>query len=234
MNEFHAYIPYVNRPDLLKRAIDSVPELWDHLTIVDNSENGLSFDLVEANLTIPTESVTVFTPPVPLTFTQSQNLFFKNAKRKGCRFILWLHNDCLIPAGTVKQLLDRVDSYYSEGRKWGVAFTYYDIFSAVNLEMVEEVGGYDTNIRAYCSDQDYYHRVRRAGWETISTEIEVEAIKNGHLGSQTIRSDERISLINGIVQTADAFYRESKWGGEAGNEQYEYPFNRPDLFPKGK
>lgn len=217
--DYHAYIPYVNRPELLNRAIYSVPELWENLTVLDNSGSGI-------DIGIPG----IFIPPVPLSFSQSQNYFFENAKRRGCKFVLWLHNDCEIPQGAVLQLIERVRSYYEEGRKWGVAFTYYDIFSAVNLDMIEEVGGYDTNIRAYKSDQDFYLRVRLAGWETINTEIEVEAIKAGHIGSQTIQSDEKLSLINSVVQTADAFYYESKWGGEAGKESYQVPFNRNDLF----
>src|ERR1700722_2242506 len=138
MSDYHAYIPYVNRPELLKRAVDSVPELWHDLTIVDNSDYGVDTELPN--------SVDIFTPPVPLSFTQSQNYFFKDAKRRGCNFILWLHNDCELPQGAALQMIERVRSLYTEGRKWGVAFSFYDIFSAVNLEMVDEVGGYDTNI----------------------------------------------------------------------------------------
>lgn len=224
MSDFHVYIPYVNRPDLLKCALDSVRELWGNLTVLDNS--------IDPDFWTEVNCCEVMHPPVPLSFTQSQNWFFKDAKRRGCKFILWLHNDCQLPQGAAQQLIDRVRSYYAEGRKWGVAFTFYDIFSAVNLEMVDEVGGYDTNIFSYVSDQDFYHRVRLAGWETINTEIEVEAIKRGHLGSQTIKSDEKISLINGVTQTMAAYYFNEKWGGDPGHEQYSSPFNRPDLFPK--
>lgn len=224
MSDYHVYIPYVNRPDLLERAVRSVPELWKDLTILDNSEDGSAVDIKQF---YPVE---VFEPPVPLSFTQSQNFFFKYAKRRGCKFVLWLHNDCEIPAGAVQKLIEYVRNLYAEGRRWGVCFTYYDIFSAVNLEMIDEVGGYDTNIRAYKSDQEFYFRVRKAGWELINTEIEVEVIKAGHVGSQTIRSDEKLSLINGVIQTADAFYYEQKWGSDAGNEKYEFPFDRPDIF----
>jgi len=223
MIDYHVYIPVVNRPDLLKRAIESVPELWLDLTVVDNSECGVSTDMAE-----------VFTPPVPLSFSQSQNYFFKDAKRRGCRFILWLHSDCEIPSGAAQQLIEQVRSYYAEGRKWGVAFTYYDIFSAVNLDMIEEVGGYDTNIFSYKSDQDFYRRVQLAGWELVNTEIEVEAIKAGHVGSQTIHSDKKLLLINGVTQTMAAFYYESKWMGDAGHEKTEVPFGRTDLFGKSK
>lgn len=225
MSEYHAYIPYVNRPDLLKRAVESVPELWDNLTILDNSEFGVDTELPD--------KVEIFTPPVPLSFSQSQNAFFKDAKRRGCKFILWLHNDCELPQGAALKLIERVRSYYAEGRKWGVAYTFYDIFSAVNLAMVDEVGGYDTNIFSYKSDQDMYRRVRLAGWETVDTEIEVEAIRASHLGSQTIRSDEKLNLINGVTQSMAAFYYQSKWGGDAGQEKTKFAFGRPDLFGQG-
>jgi len=226
-SDFHAYIPYINRPDLLKRAVDSVPELWHNLTVVDNSDYGVDTELPD--------SVEVFVPPVPLSFSQSQNFFFRDAKwNRNCRFIVWLHNDCEIPQGAAQQLIERVRDYYAEGRKWGVCFTYYDILSAVNLDMIDEVGGYDTNIFSYKSDQDMYRRVQLAGWELVNTEIEVEAIKAGHVGSQTIRSDERLNLINGVTQTMAAFYYESKWLGDAGYEKTDIPFARPDLFGKGK
>jgi len=222
MSDYHVYIPYVNNPQLLTRAIDSVPELWIDTTVVNNSGSKLD------------SFVEVFDPPVPLSFTQSQNWFFKDAKRRGCRFVLWIHNDCELPAGAAHQLIEYVRNLYAEGRHWGVCFTFYDIFSAVNLEMIDEVGGYDANIRAYKSDQDFYRRVKLAGWELINTEIEVGAIRAGHLGSQTIRSDERVSLINGVVEVADAFYYQSKWGGDAGHETTDIPFGREDLFGKGK
>lgn len=222
MNDYHVYIPYVNRPELLKRAVDSIPELWIDMTVLNNSDSDIDI-YVEA-----------YNPPVPLSFSQSQNYFFKDAKRRGCKFVIWLHNDCEIPAGAAQQLIDRVRSYYAEGRHWGVAFTYYDIFSAVNLDMIDDVGGYDTNIFSYKSDQDFYRRVQLGGWELINTEIEVEAIKAGHLGSQTIRSDEKLSLINGVTQTMAAFYYESKWLGDAGYEKTNVAFGREDLFGKGK
>lgn len=222
MIDYHVYIPYVNRPELLKRAVDSVPELWIDMTVLNNSDSGID------------TYVDIYNPPVPLSFSQSQNYFFKDAKRRGCKFILWLHNDCELPAGTAQQLIERVRSYYAEGRRWGVAFTYYDIFSAVNLDMIDEVGGYDTNIFSYKSDQDFYRRVQLGGWELINTEIEVEAIKAGHLGSQTIRSDEKLSLINGVTQTMASFYYESKWLGDVGYEKTNVAFGREDLFGKVK
>lgn len=226
-SDFHAYIPYVNNPELLKRAVDSVPELWSNLTIVDNSGYGVGTDLPD--------SVEIFVPPVPLSFSQSQNYFFRDARwNRRCKFILWLHNDCELPQGAALQMIERVRSYYAEGRKWGVAFSHYDIFSAVNLAMVDEVGGYDTNIFSYKADQDMYRRVQLAGWELVNTEIEVEAIKAGHIGSQTIKSDPKLDFINGITQAMAGFYYESKWMGDAGHEKTNVPFGRPDLFGKGK
>jgi hypothetical protein len=180
------------------------------------------------NLPLP---VDVFTPPVPLSFTQSQNYFFRDARRdKEAKFMMWLHSDCHLPPGAADKMVKRVRELYAEGRKWGVAFSYYDIFSAVNLSMVDEVGGYDTNIFSYVGDKDFYRRVQLAGWELINTEIEVEAIKAGHLGSQTIQSDPKLSFLNGITQTMADYYYQCKWGAEAGSEVFTVPFARPDLF----
>jgi hypothetical protein len=36
------YIPYINRPELLDRAVASIPELWASLVVIDQSLDGLS------------------------------------------------------------------------------------------------------------------------------------------------------------------------------------------------
>lgn len=220
--DFHAYIPVVNRLDLLWEAVDSVPELHAYMTVVDNSP-GSTLTIGEE---LPCE---VYRPPVPLTFTQTQNFFFADANKRGCDFCIWFHSDCTIPEGAIEQLVTRVQELFAAKRKWGVAFCYYDILSAVNLEAVHEIGGYDTNIRAYKSDQDFYHRMRIAGWETVDTGIAVEELKARHVGSQTIGSDRKLKFMNGVIQDLDAAYYRAKWGGEAGHESHAYPFGNREL-----
>lgn len=220
MSDYRAYVPWVNRGDLLRRAVDSVEYLWPMLSIIDNSEVGLSGQW----------PCVVYRPPVPLTFSQSQNAMFADARQYGARFLIWFHADCQVPKGACEKLIDFVRSDLQAGKRVGVWYCYYDVLSAVNLAMVKEVGGYDTNIRAYKGDQDYYRRVRLAGWETVNTEIEVDALRRSHIGSQTIKNDPRLEFTNGIVQYLDSLYYQQKWRGDAGSETCDVPFDRPDLF----
>lgn len=214
MKDFHAYVPWVNRQDLLKRLLWSVPSLWDDLMIVDNSEQEIMCDLPDG--------VEVYRPPVPLSFSQTQNLFFADAKERGCRFAVWMHNDVEVPEGVFPELLEMARK--QEGL-WGVLYTFYDIVSVVNVEAALDIGGYDTNIRAYKSDQDFYHRLRLAGWETRESHLKVEELRAAHLGSQTIKSDPVLAKMNGVVIQVDAEYYRMKWGGEAGREKFLTPFN---------
>lgn len=68
-------IPYVNRPDLLQRAVDSIKPYWPNTVIIDNSEQQ---ELRNHDIS---SKVEVFIPPVPLTFTQSMNFIIKKLKK---------------------------------------------------------------------------------------------------------------------------------------------------------
>lgn len=216
MSDFHVYIPYINRPDLLRRCVDSIPSLHDNLTILDNSSEGLPIEFYCWS----------HQPSVPLSFSQSQNFFLSDALNRGCDFYLWLHVDIKIPEGVFPAFLDKARSL--KGTRWGALYTYYDTCCAMNTLAVKDVGGYDPAIRAYKSDQDFYHRMRLKGWETLESNLMVKELEANHLGSQSIRSDPRLAHLNGIIQQLDALYYRAKWGGDAGQEVYSTPFNLPE------
>ena len=218
-SDFRVYMRVQNRLDLLERAVDSIPEFWPLLTIMDNSVNGLGAALPCA----------FYQPPVPLTFTQSHNFFFKNARERGARFIIWMHSDAEAVNNGHLRLLDFVRTQCIGKRKWGVVWTFYDSIAAVNLDMIDDVGGYDTVFPKYLCDNDHTYRMRLAGWETIDTGIYTD-----HLGSQTIKSDPQLAFTNSLVHQLDAAYYRTKWGGDPDHERFTFPFNRPDLFPNLK
>ena len=165
MTEFAAYVFYVNRPDLMNRALKSFPELWDNLTIVDNSVNG-----VPEEVSLPGK---VFRPPVPLTYTQSMNWMLKDATEKGVDFIFHFHSDATSsnPAA-VSHLLDYARKVKEDGRKWACLWTLYDVLWCINPVAAREVGGWDTVFSAYFTDNDMRRRWELEGWETINTHIE--------------------------------------------------------------
>lgn len=211
-SDFYVYMRVENRFDLLRNAVNSIPEFWPLLTVVDNSPKGIDIEL----------PCTIFRPPVPLTFTQSHNWFFKNAKEKGAKFILWMHMDAEAVDNGHLRLLEFTRKIVAEGRKWGLVWTNYDSLAAVNLDMIADVGGYDTIFPKYFCDNDHTRRMRLAGWETINSGIYTK-----HIGSQTILSDPTLKFLNEVTFPLYQKYYEIKWGGSPEKETYLTPFNRP-------
>lgn len=171
-------IPYVNRYDLLRAAIDSVPCFHDRLILIDNS---ITTDLKDSELSRVFE---VVLPPVSLTFTQTQNLIQSLARQRECDVYFWMHSDGEAPPGTAEKFLRAVQRLYRENPQFGVAFTTYDVLCACNMEAVNAAGAWDTTFTQYCADVDYYRRVEEAGFEKINTGIKVH-----HRPSSTIRCD---------------------------------------------
>ena len=212
-SDYRVYLRTENRPDLLRKAVDSIKEFWPVLTIVDNSPE--SFVKAEEFT-----GATVFSPIIPLTFTQSHNFFFKDAKERGAKFIIWMHNDAEAVDGGHLKLLELARRYTAEGRKWGLIWTNYDSIAAVNLAMIDDVGGYDTVFPKYFCDNDHTRRMQLTGWETISS-----GIHSNHLGSQTIKSDPDLTFMNTATFDLYKDYYVKKWGGEPEHETYPIPFN---------
>jgi len=203
--DFSAFIPFVNRPDLVARVQKAFLKAGIMPSLIDNSG------------------------PLPLTFSQSMNYEFETALQKNRKFILHAHSDADIPDGSITALIDFARAQYDNDVRWSVIYTHYDVLCAYNIACYQSIGGYDTNIRAYKSDQDWYHRCDLSNWKRINTDIPCNHGVEGE-GSQTINSDPRLKYLNGYIQQLDSLYYASKWGGDAGQEIYSVPFNRPDLF----
>jgi hypothetical protein len=218
--DFAAYVFYVNRPDLLKRAVASFPDLHPELSVVDNSGDGV--ELGEREL-----GAFVYEPDVPLSYTQSMNCILKDAIRRGKDFIIHFHSDatCTNPEA-VSQLLEYCRRMKAENRRWGCLYTFYDILWAINPVAMQDIGGWDTNFSAYFSDNDIKRRLNLVGWETIDTGIQ----GIDHEGSATIRSDPKLEFLNSQTFPLHRQYYVWRWGGQPGEEKFTVPFNRPDLF----
>lgn len=229
MNDYAAFIPVVNRFDLLCDTVNSASEVRDELTIIDNSENGLVEDPTFRLSVRPELPLKILRALVPLSFTQSMNLEFNETIKRGKKFCVHMHSDSVIPEGAIASLLEYARKIELEGRKWSVIYTHYDVLCIYNPECYKTIGGFDTNFSAYFSDNDWYRRCDIAGWERINTGIEV-----GHVGSQTINSDEKLKFLNGITFPLYSYYYQQCWGGEPGHEKFNTKFNRPDLFGKGE
>lgn len=201
-------IPYVNRSDLLDRALSSIPaNIWDNgkILVLDNSAT-------------PKRTPIRHIPTVPLTFSQSMNFFRRIAIEQSVNPLLFMHNDAVAGRHTFEKLISMADT--SDG-KWGVIFTNYDALAAFNVDAMREIGEWDTNLPQYFADNDYYRRLRLAGWESRDSGLPVE-----HLASQTINSDPERAFLNSVTFPMYQHYYVKKWGGGPGQETFEKPFNR--------
>lgn len=224
MSDFAAYVFYVNRPDLLDRALLSFPQLCEELTIVDNSGyDGPAYE--QGGI------VRYYQPPVPFTYSQSINWMLKDALEREVDFILHFHSDAYSTnPNAVEELLEKVREYKAAGRQWACAWTHYDILWAINPVALKYIGGWDTVLPTYFGDNMARRKWELAGWECINTDIQGV----NHEGSATINSDPMLQFMNSITFPLYSYYYQECWGGEPGHEKYDIPFNRPDLFSKGQ
>jgi hypothetical protein len=210
--DYAAFIPVVNRPDLLLNTIDAVRPLWDELTVIDNSPERRIGKAVW-------QPVSVYTPPVPFLFTQTMNWELEETLRRGRPFCVHMHNDAIIPEGACEKLLDCARQISQEHERWGVIYTLHDILCVYNPRVFADIGGYDTNFAAYFSDNDYFRRMELGGWKRF-----ISGIKVGHVGSQTINSDPMLRHINNVTFPLYREYYRAKWGGVPDYEQFTHPF----------
>jgi hypothetical protein len=215
---------YVNRPDLLYRAVYSAKTCWKHMVIIDNSES----DLFQRERFF-SDHLTVYQAPVPLRYPQMMNLMQKWGLQKGCDVIMFVHSDAEVHPGTVEQFVAKLDALRHEGRRWGVAFTNFDTLVAYNMDAVKDVGPWDTVFLDYHSDMDYYRRLYLADYEIMYTNLGVTH-HNG--GSNTAKSDPYLKyLFDNVTFNFFHEYYKIKWGGPIGGETYTLPFNRFPLNP---
>ncbi len=209
-SDYRLYIPFVNRPDQMMRALNSVKSLLPNITMIDNSPN--SDGIVSADF-----GLEIVHPTVPLLFFQSMNFMLQDAKRRGCKFYFFLHNDGEVHPGFAIKMLELARA---QKGKWGVIFSLYDVFACFNVDLLDGVGLWDRNLPWYFADNDYYRRLKLAGYEVI------EAGQGAtHEASSTINSDPQRKFENSITFPLWEQYYIRKWGGAPDHETFDVPFN---------
>jgi len=212
-------ISYVNRKDLLYKAVASVKEMWPHTIVIDNSDGrDLRGDAFLAG------KVHVFEPPVPLTVPQKFNYLQELAEERKCDVYLHMHDDAEAEKGSAAAFLEAVRALRKSGRRWGIAFTNYDVLSAFNMEAVRKTGEWDGTFLQYCSDNDYYWRLHLAGYEFVWTGVPVK-----HYGSSSTWSDMYRAAVFKVVLPLHGRYYKKKWGGDWYKEKYSKPFTPQPL-----
>lgn len=211
MNPIPIFIPVVNRLDLLKKAIASIPldDRWQ-VEVINNTGACLPDDIYSGDCN----------PDSPLTATQSLNWMQSLAKTAwNAPFYFFMHNDAEAGEGTMEKLFQATVELHAR-EKWGAIFTNYDALAAFNVEAFDAVDGWDENFNNYVTDNDMYRRLRLAGYPTFESGFAVS-----HVGSQTIHSDPERMRMNSILFPQDLAYYSRKWGGTPGEEKFDTPFN---------
>jgi hypothetical protein len=221
-DDFMVFTMAVNRFDLLDVAVESAAPY--NLVILDNSDGKLRDRYKN------TPHVSLFTPPVPLSFTQSSNVEYRMAAAFGKKYYVHMHSDAQFPSSKIDELLDTARKADADGRKWLVAFSLYDIVCVYSVAAMVDIGGYDSHLfHFYYSDQDAWRRASLAGYERI--EAGGDGVVHNGGGSATLHSDIAWQVCNDYTFPLTKSLYISKWGGDVGSEVYQAPFNRSDAFP---
>ena len=175
-------IPYFNRYDLLRKALNSIQLFLKNTLVIDNS-----YTKELSNIPYIYNMVKIYTPNKSLSFAKAMNIFQKIGIAKNCDVVMYMHTDAEALPGTPEKLLELIAELKNNNRKWGVVFTNYDTLAAYNIEAIKEVGHYDINLPFYYTDCDWYLRIRQAGYEMINSNLPVK-----HLVSSSIKSDRKI------------------------------------------
>ncbi|MCI3926315.1 glycosyltransferase family 2 protein [Paenibacillus sp. TRM 82003] len=220
-------ISYVNRPDLLEEAVNSIPAYWNNTIVIDNSD-----DRSLRGATWLQGKAAVYEPPVPMTFPQRMNWVNAQAEKLGCDVVMFMHDDTVAHPGTPERFLETLERLTQENPRWGVAFTRaegmqtdYDYFCAFRMDAVKAVGAWDERFMQYFSDTDFYWRLLAAGYEHVYTGLPVKH----YGGSSTFADPYRKAVFNASFPMYDQYYRE-KWGGTWFDERYAKPF-QPESAP---
>jgi hypothetical protein len=136
---------------------------------------------------------------------------------------MFMHTDAEAHPGTPEKLVKAIETALSANRHWGAFFTHYDTLAAFSMEAVNAVGPWDITLPQYFADNDYYRRLRLAGYEIIDTGLGV----THHCGaSATIKSDRRRAVMNSATFNLYGEYYRRKWGGTPDKETFTKPFNQ--------
>jgi len=176
------FIPYVNSPDLLQKAVKSL-HFGHHEKYIIFNQSGIEIP----SYIIADTPFEIFNQETRISFVAVNNFFRTFAIENGYQFYCYMHADAEILDDSDIRLVAAAKSLND---KWGVILTRYDTLAAFNTLAFMEVGIWGDHLwpkehmSGYHSDADYYTRVRIAGfniYQLLNTKI-------NHFGSATIKN----------------------------------------------
>jgi hypothetical protein len=215
---FQIYTMFVNREEVLRRAIRSLGRYEAQLVVLDNSP--------DQTLLLKDFSGEIFKPHVPLYCNQSYNLILSTAEQRDQEVFFIMHSDAEASESVVEALLARAEELNQEQRNWGVLFTNYDVLCLMNTRLLQRYR-WDPHLPLYYTDVDFYYRLGLAGIEVIETYLPVVHQEGG----STTHSDPDLKAFIESNYPAWRHYYMLKWGGDRGQERFTQPFNRSEAEP---
>ena len=167
------------------------------------------------------EGVSVLVPTVPLSFSQTQNWIQELTMCSDEKCALFAHYDASISAEAFVRMMEAVKE-----PGWGVIFTHYDVFCAFHVRVMKMVGPWDAHIPWYRSDNDWYRRVRNAGFTMV--ELGGDGVEHKNDASNTIKADWRARAEVDSLHVSNLAYYANKWGFK---DDFEVPWNGKYLIP---
>lgn len=222
-------IPHMNRPDLLRRCIQSIDYPVGDLVLIQNGrDQDTEIEFVLRLLQeVPVNRFTHIRGP-NLGCSASWN--FAMIAFPAAPFWMFAGNDVEFHPGTLFKM-------YSAARDHGdeYAIMFGNLGHSMFIQTrrgTRRVGLYDWNIfPAYCEDCDFMWRVRCAGEKHLDVEGATATHGTPDMpGSCTIHSNQRMRDENHRTHGNNFDYYRRKWGGMPGEEQFETAFN--DHFPE--
>lgn len=215
MDNFFIGLPHVTRMDLTEKAFNSIKDF--PVFCVDNSETGEFYN----------RKLHTILPATPLTFTQTQNVFIREAIKRDCDWYGFIHNDA--ETNKTKEFVEIVKEVFTSQPNVGIIFTQYDTLCAFRTEAVIDTGWWDVAFTQYFADNDYYRRLKLAKWKVYESNIPVT-----HHASITIKTNIMYGTRNRYLFPMFEEYYIKKWGGKPHNERYYIPFNDTKYFEEEK
>lgn len=223
-------IPHLNRPDILRRCLDSIDYPVSRVVIVQNGkdEDMPSLD----NLPHWIQNFTVIKHPnagVAGSWNEIIKLF-------PAPYWMISNNDILFTPGALQRMAQAGDlqallpTEYDNRPPAGFLFGYGFSCFIITAHGVMNCGTFDEcYFPAYNEDTDMWRRATLLGIRMEN--VEGVCVKHGdheHSGSMTVNSDAELMKKNARTHGGNHHYHFQKWGGHNGHEVFDHPFNDPN------
>jgi hypothetical protein len=211
---FQIYTMFVNRKDLLVRALECLGRYAALAVVLDNSPG--------QDLALEGFAGEIRRPSVPLFCAQSYNLILSLARQRGQDAFFIMHSDAEASEAVVEAALGIAERLNADGVRWGVMFTNYDVLCLHNTAALAGFR-WDQYLPLYYTDVDFYYRLRLAGLALVETGLPVVHAGGG---SSSVKADPALDHFVRSNYSGWRDYYMAKWGGERDQERFTTPFGK--------